>query len=70
MGGGLERSTPGGCPILNAESDVDDGNQVLRARAPKVLRSWLIRLQRNHEALRRVQSHLHQYLDNQVAASR
>ena len=28
------------------------------------------RLQRNDEALRRVQSHLNQYLDNQVAASR
>jgi len=27
------------------------------------------RLQRNDEALRRVQSHLNQYLDNEVAAS-
>src|SRR6266700_3318009 len=87
----------GGCPILNTATDADDGNQVLRARVAKALRSWLSRLQtiveqadehgetrpgvdpklvatlivaslegalmmsrlqRNDEALRRVQSHL------------
>jgi len=36
----------------------------------RALRSWLTRLQLNDEALRGVQSHLNQNIDNQVAASR
>jgi TetR/AcrR family transcriptional repressor of nem operon len=35
----------GGCPVLNAAVDADDGNPVLRAHAAKALRSWLGRLQ-------------------------
>jgi len=35
----------GGCPVLNTAIDADDGNAVLRTRAGKALRSWLIRLQ-------------------------
>lgn len=35
----------GGCPILNTAIDADDGNSVLRERASKALRSWLVRLQ-------------------------
>src|SRR6201996_8897315 len=31
----------GGCPILNTAIDSDDGNQVLRLRVSKALRSWL-----------------------------
>jgi TetR/AcrR family transcriptional repressor of nem operon len=31
----------GGCPILNTAIDADDGNQVLRLRASKALRSWM-----------------------------
>lgn len=30
----------GGCPVLNAAVDADDGNPVLRKRVSKALRSW------------------------------
>jgi TetR/AcrR family transcriptional repressor of nem operon len=98
----------GGCPILNAAVDADDGNPVLRRRVAKALRFWSARLQamveeaaiagetqpgvdaknvatlivaslegglmisrieRNRDALRRVQEHLNRYIDRQVAAS-
>jgi TetR/AcrR family transcriptional regulator, transcriptional repressor for nem operon len=38
----VERRSPvsGGCPVLNTAVDADDGNQVLRARVAKALRSW------------------------------
>jgi TetR/AcrR family transcriptional repressor of nem operon len=106
----VDRRPPvaGGCPVLNAAIDADDGNPVLRARVAKALKSWLARLQvivekarergetrpgvdpaavatlivaslegalmmsrlqRNDEAMRRVQSHLNRYLDTEVAAS-
>ena len=31
---------PGGCPLLNAAIDTDDGNPVLRERARKALKGW------------------------------
>src|SRR5215831_6212350 len=36
---------PGGCPLLNAAIDSDDGNPKLRAKARRALASWLDRLQ-------------------------
>jgi TetR/AcrR family transcriptional repressor of nem operon len=36
---------PGGCPLLNTAIEADDGNPVLRARASKALRNWMVRLQ-------------------------
>ena len=33
-------SIPGGCPLLNAAIDTDDGNPVVRERARKALRGW------------------------------
>src|SRR5262249_20455509 len=36
---------PGGCPLLNAAIDPDDGNTKMRAKALAALRSWLRRLQ-------------------------
>lgn len=42
------RSTvPGGCPLLNAAVDSDDGNPVIRERARRALRDWRTRLQSN-----------------------
>jgi TetR/AcrR family transcriptional regulator, transcriptional repressor for nem operon len=35
---------PGGCPLLNAAIDSDDGNPVLRERAREALRGWQARL--------------------------
>lgn len=34
----------GGCPFLNAATDSDDGNPVLRAKARRAFHSWLGRL--------------------------
>jgi len=44
----LRRSglVPGGCPLLNAAVEADDGNPRLRERARKALRSWTARLSR------------------------
>ena len=36
---------PGGCPLLNAAIDSDDGNPVLREKARAALRDWRKRLQ-------------------------
>jgi TetR/AcrR family transcriptional repressor of nem operon len=36
---------PGGCPLLNAAIDSDDGNPVIRERARTALRDWRGRLQ-------------------------
>jgi TetR/AcrR family transcriptional repressor of nem operon len=36
---------PGGCPLLNAAIDSDDGNPRLRAKARQALSSWLDRMQ-------------------------
>ncbi len=43
----VEHRSPvaGGCPILNAAIDADDGNPVLRSRVSKALRSWVARVQ-------------------------
>lgn len=35
---------PGGCPLLNAAVDSDDGNPLLRARARRALYGWLRRM--------------------------
>src|ERR1700689_2979488 len=35
---------PGGCPLMNAAVEADDGNPVLRARARKALQGWRDRL--------------------------
>jgi TetR/AcrR family transcriptional repressor of nem operon len=35
---------PGGCPLMNAAVEADDGNPVLRARARKALHGWTDRL--------------------------
>jgi hypothetical protein len=35
---------PGGCPLLNAAIDCDDGNPQLRAKARQALSSWLDRM--------------------------
>ena len=35
---------PGGCPLLNAAIDYDDGNPMLRERAHKALEGWAERL--------------------------
>jgi TetR/AcrR family transcriptional regulator, transcriptional repressor for nem operon len=35
---------PGGCPLLNAAIDSDDGNSVIRERAREALRGWQGRL--------------------------
>jgi TetR/AcrR family transcriptional repressor of nem operon len=100
-------TVPGGCPILNTAVDSDDGNQMLRSRVVRALKSWvghlqsiveqamehgeidagvdakavatiivatlegammMSRLERNDSALRRVQKHLDNYLDKQIAA--
>ncbi|HEY4949487.1 MAG TPA: TetR/AcrR family transcriptional regulator [Candidatus Acidoferrales bacterium] len=37
---------PGGCPLMNAAVEADDGNPVLRARARKALKGWTERLSR------------------------
>jgi TetR/AcrR family transcriptional regulator, transcriptional repressor for nem operon len=37
---------PGGCPLMNAAVEADDGNPVLRARARKALQGWTERLSR------------------------
>jgi TetR/AcrR family transcriptional regulator, transcriptional repressor for nem operon len=37
---------PGGCPLMNAAVEADDGNPVLRARARKALQEWTERLSR------------------------
>ncbi len=37
---------PGGCPILNAAIDADDGNEHLRGLAMKALREWRRSLER------------------------
>jgi TetR/AcrR family transcriptional regulator, transcriptional repressor for nem operon len=35
---------PGGCPLLNAAIDSDDGNPVIRERAREALRGWQARV--------------------------
>ena len=47
IGNFVEYRSPvaGGCPILNAAVDSDDGNALLRTRVRKALRSWVGRLQ-------------------------
>jgi len=42
----VERQSPlpGGCPLLNAAIDSDDGNAALRERAERALRQWRERL--------------------------
>jgi TetR/AcrR family transcriptional regulator, transcriptional repressor for nem operon len=37
---------PGGCPLLNAAVDSDDGNPVLRERARSALKDWRDRLEK------------------------
>jgi TetR/AcrR family transcriptional repressor of nem operon len=37
---------PGGCPLLNAAIDTDDGNAALRKHAERALRGWLSALTR------------------------
>ncbi|HEX4488287.1 MAG TPA: TetR/AcrR family transcriptional regulator [Terriglobales bacterium] len=37
---------PGGCPLLNAAIDSDDGNPVLRAKARGALKDWRDRLEK------------------------
>ena len=39
-----EGLVPGGCPLLNAAVDSDDGNPVLRAKAKRALRAWIDKL--------------------------
>ncbi len=39
-------SVPGGCPLMNAAIDSDDGNPRLRACASRALQSWLANLSR------------------------
>jgi len=39
-----EGLVPGGCPLLNAAIEADDGNTVLRARARKALAGWTDRI--------------------------
>ena len=39
-------ATPGGCPLMNAAIDADDGNPVLRELALRGLRTWKRRLER------------------------
>ena len=37
---------PGGCPLMNTATEVDDGNAALRTRARKALQGWISRLSR------------------------
>ena len=39
-----EGLVPGGCPLMNAAVEADDGNTVLRARARKALAGWTDRV--------------------------
>jgi len=42
----IRPGVPGGCPLLNAAIDTDDGNPALRRHAERALRGWLSTLTR------------------------